>query len=75
MHSPAVAGDCTCYNKPWLKSDGRYNIELLKDFDKDWYNAIMGGIVWEILSCDMDKKKPEAAHIIALALIRTERWW
>ena len=36
--------------------------------DPDWYNAIVGGTEWEILSSDMDKEEPDAACIIALAL-------
>ena len=40
----------------------------LKEEDQDWYNAIVGGTEWEILSSDMDEEEPKAAHIIALAL-------
>ena len=40
----------------------------LKKADEDWYNVIVGGTEWEILSSDMDKEEPNAAHIIALAL-------
>ena len=40
----------------------------LNKADQDWYNAIVIGTEWEILSSDMNKKEPKAAHIIALAL-------
>ena len=40
----------------------------LKKADQDWYNAIVIGTEWEILSSDMDKEEPHAAHVIALAL-------
>ena len=40
----------------------------LKKADQDWYNAIVIGTEWEIISSDMDKEEPHAAHVIALAL-------
>ena len=40
----------------------------LKKADPEWYNAIVGGTEWEILSSDMDKEEPNAAQIIAIAL-------
>ena len=40
----------------------------LKNADRDWYNGIVGGTEWEILSSDMDTEEPSAAHIIASAL-------
>ena len=40
----------------------------LREVDKDWHSAILGGRTWEVLSSDMDREEPEAAGIIALAL-------
>ena len=59
---------CKCKAKPILDDRCRYSMQKLNKADQDWYNAIVGGIEWEILSSDMDKEEPDAAHIIALAL-------
>ena len=62
---------CTCNAKPILDEKGgklRYSMNKLKKADPDWYTAIVGGTEWEILSRDMDKEEPDAAHAIALAL-------
>ena len=62
---------CSCHAKPILEEQGGrlvYSITKLMAADKDWYNAIMSGCEWEILSSDMGAIEPEAAPIIALAL-------
>ena len=45
-----------------------YSMSKLREVDKDWRSAILGGRPWEVLSSDMDIEEPEAAGIIALAL-------
>ena len=63
--------NCTCKAKPILAEYGqtlRYSMHKLKKADQDWYTAIVGGTEWEILSSDMDKEDPDAAHAIAVAL-------
>ena len=63
--------NCNCCAKPILEENGSrlvYSITKLRIVDPEWYNAIVGGCEWEILSSDMDTEEPEAAHIIALAL-------
>ena len=58
---------------PILEEKGgklRYSMNKLKKADSDWYTAIVGGTEWEILSRDMDKEEPRAAHTIALSLNR-----
>ena len=60
--------DCKCKVKPILDDTCRYDMSKVKKADQDWYNAIVGGTEWEILSSDMDREEPNAAHIIALAL-------
>ena len=63
--------DCTCHAKPILEEDGArlvYSMSKLREVDKDWRSAILGGRKWEVLSSDMDIEEPEAAGIIALAL-------
>ena len=45
-----------------------YSMRKLREVDKDWRSAILGGRKWEVLSSDMDIEEPEAAGIIALAL-------
>ena len=69
---PAVSlAYCTCHAKPILEEqEGRlvYSMSKLREVDKDWHTAIVGGCEWEILSSDMDIEEPEAAGIIALAL-------
>ena len=45
-----------------------YSMSKLREVDKDWHSAILGGRRWEVLSSDMDIEEPEAAGIIALAL-------
>ena len=59
---------CKCGAKPLLGTDLKYKLDKLKSHDGDWYNAIMGGHEWHILSSDMDKEQPEAARIISLSL-------
>ena len=60
---------CSCIKvKPILDDTCRYSVSKIRNHDADWYNAIAGGSEWEILSSDMDKEEPDAAHIIALAL-------
>ena len=64
---------CTCNAKPIFGEKGeklRYSMNKLKKADSDWYTAIVGGTEWEILSRDMDKEEPHAAHTIANALNR-----
>ena len=64
---------CTCNAKPILEEKGgklRYSMNKLKKADSDWYTAIVGGTEWEILSRDMDKEEPGAAHTIAVSLNR-----
>ena len=66
---PALCEEyCTCKAKPILDDALRYSMKKLKREDPEWYNAIMGGTEWEILSSDMDKEEPNAAQIIAIAL-------
>ena len=60
--------DCCCNAKSILDDTCRYSMAKLKKADKDWYNYIVGCLEWEILSQDMDKEEPTAAHTIALAL-------
>ena len=48
-------------------------MDKLKKADDQWYTAILGGSEWEILSSDMEKEEPEAAHTIALALNNKNR--
>ena len=59
---------CNCKAKPILDDTCRYSMIKLSKADLNWYHAIVGGTEWEILSSDMDKEEPNAAHIIALAL-------
>ena len=62
---------CTCHAKPILEEeDGRrlvYSMSKLREVDKDWHSAILGGRTWEVLSSDMDIEEPTAAGIIAKA--------
>ena len=67
---PGVAGACRCGAKPILDSDGRYNPELLKDTDNEWYVAIMLCTEWEVLSSCIDTEEPGAAHILSQAFNR-----
>ena len=63
--------NCNCCAKPILEENGSrlvYSITKLRTVDPEWYNAIVGGCEWEILSSDMDTEEPEAALTIALAL-------
>ena len=63
--------DCTCKAKPILHEVGgslKYSMNKLKKADQEWYTNIVGGTEWEILSSDMDKEEPNAAHTIVLAL-------
>ena len=59
---------CDCKANPILDDTGRYSMIKLSKADLNWYHAIVGATEWEILSSDMDKEEPNAAHIIALAL-------
>ena len=60
---PAISRkDCCCNVKPILDDTCNYSLAKLKKADKDWYNDIVGGLEWEILSQDMDKEEPTAAH-------------
>ena len=71
---PAIAPTCCCCKaSPILDDKCRYSMIKLKEEDQHWYNAIVGGTEWEILSSDMDKEEPNAAHIIALALNNKNR--
>ena len=45
-----------------------YSMAKLKNADSAWYSSIMGGREWQILSSDMEKEEPRAAHIISMAL-------
>ena len=65
---PKSLDGCKCKAKPILDDALRYSMNKLKKEDPEWYNAIVGGTEWEILSSDMDKEEPNAAHIIAIAL-------
>ena len=65
---PKSLDGCKCKAKPILDDALNYNMNKLKREDLEWYNAIVGGTEWEILSSDMDKEEPNAAHIIAIAL-------
>ena len=67
-HRPRSLDGCKCNAKPILDGALRYSMNKLKREDPEWYNAIVGGTEWEILSSDMDKEEPNAAHIIAIAL-------
>ena len=60
--------DCKCSAKPLLDGDMMYSMAKLKHVDSAWYNSIMGGHEWQILSSDMDKEEPRAARIISMAL-------
>ena len=59
---------CKCKAKPILDDTCKYSRNKLKKADPEWYNAIVGGSEWAILSSAMDIEEPNAAHIIALAL-------
>ena len=56
--------DCKCSAKPLLDGDMMYSMANLKNVDPAWYNSIMFGREWQILSSDMEKEEPSAAHII-----------
>ena len=61
---------CGCKAKSILVETGetlRYCSNKLKKADPEWFSNIVGGTEWEILSSDMDKEDPNAAHTIALA--------
>ena len=60
--------DCKCSAKPLLDGDMMYSMAKLKNVDSAWYNSIMGGHEWQILSSDMEKEEPMAGHIISMAL-------
>ena len=71
MHAippPKSLDGCKCKAKPILDDALNYSMNKLKREDLEWYNAIVGGTEWEILSSDMAKEEPNAAHIIAIAL-------
>ena len=70
---PKTFEECKCKAKPILNDTFKYDMSKVKKADQDWYNAIVGGTDWEILSSDMDKEEPNAAHIIALALNNKNR--
>ena len=66
---PAISVEyCCCNATPILDDTCKYSMAKLKKADQDWYSDIVGGHEWEILSQDMDKEEPTAAHTIALAL-------
>ena len=47
---------CTCHAKPILEEDGRrlvYSMSKLREVDKDWCSAILGGREWEVLSLSL----------------------
>ena len=58
----AVAEKCNCTAKSILEADGkgvlRYSMEKLSAFDPEWFFFIEGGVLWEILSSDMDIEEP-----------------
>ena len=60
--------ECRCANKPILKENGRYSMELVRKYDGDWGSLCERGIVWEMLSHRMDVEEPEAALLISIAL-------
>ena len=65
---PSSLEGCNCKAKPILDDTLKYSMNKLKKADPEWYKAIVGGTEWEILSSDMDKEEPHAAHILAIAL-------
>ena len=67
-HRPRSLDRCECKAKPILDDALRYSMKKLNMEDPEWYNAIVSGTEWEILSSDMDKEEPNAAQIIAIAL-------
>ena len=69
--SPLLVIIATAMPNPFLEEKGGrlvYSMAKLKEADREWHIAIVGGCEWEILSSDMDIEEPDAAHIIALAL-------
>ena len=70
---PLSLDGCNCKAKPILDDTLKYSMDKLKKEDPEWYNAILCGTEWDILSSAMDKEEPTAAHIIAIALNQTNK--
>ena len=59
---------CKCLNKKLLDKYGNYSMAMVRAHDAEWADLIERGIVWEMLSHNMDIEDPSAPLIISIAL-------
>ena len=70
--NPTVVGnrrrtECICQARSILDMHGNYSMDLLHGHDKDLWDDVLTGLVWEELSWVMEEEEPDAAVDIALA--------